>query len=592
MNCLPILLAISPATSGVLPAPSSSVSERPNVIVMMTDDQGWGDFGFHGHPVLRTPALDRLASESVRLDTFYVHPVCTPTRAALMTGRYPQRTRAFDTWVGRAMMDPAEVTVAEVLREAGWATGIFGKWHLGDCYPMRAMDQGFEESLVLRGGGIGQPADPEGGEGKYTDPVLFHNGIRRETKGYCTDVYFDAAIDWIEQQTKAERPFFVYLPTNAPHGPFKDVPRELYEKYKAMDLSPAFAAVEEGHALPTEFDADKLARIFAMIENVDQNVAKLNAALEDLGVVDNTLVLFLNDNGPNTRRAVGGMRGMKSHVHEGGVRSPLWARWPARLVAGVGRNEVAANIDLMPTILEACAVPLPDGLAIDGRSLMPLLERTKRMWDERTIVLQAHRGDEGVPYHNFMLRGARWKLLNATGFGKELDSVEPEFELYDLLADPLELHDLAAKEPRVLAELRAAYDRWFESVSTTRTDNWAPPRIVIGAPQAPHVTLTRQDWRKQTASGWAPNSQGTWHVEVARSGPYRVRVRALPSSEVESVRVICGEEVARADFPADTTEVWLEEVVLPLGPHALRFDLLTAEGAIGPYQVELLPPRD
>ncbi len=590
----PLRLALLLCCScGAAPAEADLGQAPPNVVLIMTDDQGWGDFGFHGNPVLDTPSLDALAGDSSRLESFYVHPVCTPTRAALMTGRYPQRTRAFDTWVGRAMMDPAEVTVAEALRGAGWATGIFGKWHLGDCFPMRAMDQGFEESLVHRGGGIGQPADPEGGEGKYTDPVLFHNGERVETEGYCTDVYFDAAMAWMREQHPSGRPFFAYLATNAPHGPFHDVPAELLEKYRGRDLSPAFAPPAAGHPLPTDFDADRLARIFAMIENVDQNVGRLLAALEDMGAAENTLVLFLIDNGPNTRRHVGGRRGMKSHVYEGGVRSPLWARWPARLLPGTAGGTVAANIDLMPTILEACGVPAPAGVELDGVSLMPLLERACGEWNDRAVVIQAHRGDVGVRYHHFLLRTQRWKLLNASGFGKEqaagVEAVEPSFELYDMAADPLEQRDLAAERPDVVDALRATYDQWFDDVSTTRPDNWAPPPIVLGAPEAPEVVLTRQDWRKLSGGGWSKDSQGQWRVRVQEAGSFKIRIRFLPGCSVQRV-VMPGTHGAATSWEVEPGSPGL--VVAPVylrdGLRDLRFDLHTDQGVVGPYQVELM----
>ena len=220
-------------------SPRGEPDSPPNVIMILTDDQGFGDLGVHGNPVLRTPSIDAMAARSARFQHFYVSPVCAPTRASLMTGRYHYRTRVVDTWLGRAMMDTDEITIAELLRDAGYATGIFGKWHLGDCYPMRPMDQGFDESLVHLGGGIGQPADPEGGEGKYTDPVLFHNGERVETKGYCTDLYFDAAIEWLRERHGAGKPFFAYIATNAPHGPFHDVPEDLYSAYKQLDLKQA-----------------------------------------------------------------------------------------------------------------------------------------------------------------------------------------------------------------------------------------------------------------------------------------------------------------------------------------------------------------
>ncbi|MEK9986792.1 MAG: sulfatase-like hydrolase/transferase, partial [Opitutae bacterium] len=215
---------------------TSAQAERPNVIVIMSDDQGGGDYGFMGNKIIRTPELDKMAKQSGLLTKFYVSPVCAPTRASLMTGRYNYRTRCIDTYVGRAMMDPNEVTIAEVLRKANYRTGIYGKWHLGDNYPMRPMDQGFEDSLIHRGGGIGQPSDPIGAEGKYTDPTLIKNGVETPMKGYCTDIYFDAAMDFIEAATQENKSFFTYIATNAPHGPYHDVPEALYQEYLEVDF--------------------------------------------------------------------------------------------------------------------------------------------------------------------------------------------------------------------------------------------------------------------------------------------------------------------------------------------------------------------
>lgn len=580
------LLAIQNACA--TPPSESDSSQRtrqaPNVILIMTDDQGVGDFGFLGNGVIHTPNLDRMAAASARLEQFYVSPVCTPTRAALMTGRAPQRTRAFDTYIGRAMLEPSEFTIAEALSAAGWATGIFGKWHLGDCYPMRAMDQGFDESLVHRGGGIGQPSDPEGGERKYTDAVLFHNGERVQTEGYCTDVYFDAGIEWIRQQAQAERPFFAYLATNAPHGPFHDVPEELYQSYLKRDLSTsAFPRVE---GLPESHDVDRLARIFAMISNIDQNVGRLFEALEELDISEDTLVLFLVDNGPNSRRWVGQRRGMKSQVFEGGVRSPLLAHWPGRLEAGFGTDRVACHMDLMPTILDACQVAAPKDL--DGRSVLPLLEGKDTAWPARAITIQAHRGDQAVRYHNFFTRDERWKLLNASGFGKTLESVEPSFELYDLSIDPLEQHNLAQSHPEVVARLRREYDLWFDSVSTTRPDNFAPPRIVLGNPKAPSVTLTRQDWRVLNTGGWgSPETQGQWAVSVEDAGPFDVRLRFLRDSEVNSATLWLDQASWQVDVPSGAKEITLEGLKLPVGDASLSVQLRGEEDVIGPYQVLL-----
>jgi arylsulfatase/arylsulfatase A len=558
----------------------------PNVVLFVTDDQGLGDLGFHGNPVLRTPNLDALARASARMEHFYVSPVCAPTRASLMTGRHAQRTRAIDTYLGRAMMEPAEVTLAEMLADAGWATGIFGKWHLGDCYPMRAMDQGFQESLVHRGGGIGQPSDPEGGERRYTDPVLFHNGRRVQARGFCTDAYVDAALRWMTRQTREGRPFFAYIPTNAPHGPFHDVPPSTYEHYRSQDLSPQRFPQATGQPLPASHDEDRLARIFAMVENIDENVGRLVAGLRDIGVLETTLLIFMCDNGPNTRRYVVGLRGAKGDVYEGGVRSPFLAHWPRKLPSGLASDRVTAHIDVMPTILEACGVSPPDGVRLDGRSLLPLLERREEGWRDRTLVIQAHRGDRAVRYHHMLVRRGNWKLVSPSGFHRELEVVEPRFELYDLTADPYEQRDLAAARPDVVRELQAAYDLWFDDVCRTRPDNFAPPRIHLGAAQAPTVTLTRQDWRRTSDDGgWNRRSRGHWEVLVRDAGPYTARVRFLPDALIEHVEVRLGDFRASADIAPEATSHTFENVMLPVGPGRLEVTLEDAEGTLGAFQV-------
>ena len=229
MKVLIAILAVVSATAW-LEGNLAVCQKPPNVVLIMTDDQGYGDFGATGNRVIQTPHLDQLATQSVQLSHFYVSPVCSPTRASLMTGRYNYRTRCIDTWIGRSMMDPNETTVAEVLQGAGYRTGIFGKWHLGDCYPMRPNDQGFHESLVHKGGGLAQPSEPLENKRRYTDPILFKNGQQVQTKGYCTDVYFDHALEFIKRSHQSNKPFFTYIATNAPHGPFHDVPGKVIDE--------------------------------------------------------------------------------------------------------------------------------------------------------------------------------------------------------------------------------------------------------------------------------------------------------------------------------------------------------------------------
>lgn len=566
----------------------TSSRKRPNVVIVITDDQGYGDLGVTGNPLIRTPNIDALARRSGSMKNFYVHPVCAPTRACLMTGRYNYRTRVIDTWLGRAMMEPEEVTLAEILREAGYATGIFGKWHLGDCYPMRPKDQGFEESLVHRGGGIGQPPDPPGGEGKYTDPILFHNGEQVQQEGYCTDVYFDRAMAWIETCARRRRRFFAYLPTNAPHAPFDDVPQKEYAYYKERDLGNERFPQDVGHPLPQKCDEDRRARIFAMIDNIDDNVGRLFEKLTDLGVVDNTLILFMVDNGPNGRRYVAGMRGMKGQVYEGGIRSPFFVHWPGIVKPGHSSDRIAAHIDVLPTILEACGVAPPEGLKLDGRSLLPLLKGRQPDWPDRTIFIQSHRGNRPVLYHHFAARSQQWKLLHPSGFGNETFQGEPKFELYDMVKDPLEQHDLARERPDVVERLRREYEAWFSDVSGTRPDNYAPPRIYVGTRFENPVVLTRQDWRHVKGRPWAPDSNGYWVLFAASSGRYDIRLRFPAAKQAGRAVLEIGGEQRREKLDEGATECSFKGVPLMKGDTRLMATLLFGDETRGPWQVDVI----
>ncbi len=357
-----------------LVAPAFAQGRRPpNVILCISDDQGYGDLSLHGNPHLQTPNLDRIGTEGVQFTQFQVCPVCSPTRSSLMTGRYNYRTGVVDTFLGRSMMYPDEVTLAEVLRTAGYRTGIFGKWHLGDCYPMRAMDQGFDESVVCTGGGLTQPSDPPGN--RYHDPMLKVNGRWEKRQGYCTDIFFRETIQFIEKNQR--QPFFAYLPTNAPHTPL-EIEDAFWKPFAQKGLD------------------EVTAKVYGMCRNLDDNMAKLHESLERLGLVENTILIFMTDNGPQQPRYVAGMRGRKGTVYQGGIRVPFFMRWPARLKPGrIGR--IAAHIDVMPTLAEACGAKAPADRKIDGRSLMPLLARGRgRLAGTDDLHAMASRGCAGV----------------------------------------------------------------------------------------------------------------------------------------------------------------------------------------------------
>ena len=503
---------------------ATAAPARPNVVVIITDDQGYGDLGVHGNPDLQTPNLDRLAKESARLSNFYVSPVCSPTRASLLTGRYNYRTGVVDTFLGRSMMHGDEVTLAEMLRDHGYRTGIFGKWHLGDNYPMRPIDQGFEEALVHKGGGIGQPSDPPGGE-SYFDPVLQHNGKQVNARGYCSDVFTTAAIEYIEANRR--KPMFVWLAFNAPHAPLQ-VPERYHNLYKDRDLVSDRSLRGANRAT----NNDVTARIYGMVQNIDHNVGRLLARLNELRLATNTIVVFLTDNGPQQTRYNSGLRGLKGSVYEGGIRVPFFVRWPEKIAAGVV-NPVAAHIDLTPTILEACGVSTPEGIRFDGQSLWPVLTGKTKEWPERALFFQWHRGDTPELYRAFAVRTSRYKLVQAAGVAR---AAAPKYELFDILKDRAERHDLAAEEPQIRDRLLAEYERWFKDVTATTKE---PPRIFVGDPHENPAILTKQDWRGPQA-GWSENSVGHWDIDVRRAGTYTVTVHQRKVENPATLRLKIG----------------------------------------------------
>ena len=578
-----ILLALN--TSAQTERPPVAGSSKPNVIIIITDDQGYGDFGATGNKIIETPNIDAMAANSVLWDNFYVSPVCSPTRASLMTGRYNHRTYCVDTWLGRSMMATEEVTMAEVLKEAGYSTGIFGKWHLGDNYPMRPMDQGFDESIVHRGGGLAQPADPIENNKRYTDPILIHNGREVATKGYCTDVYFRHAQNWILEKQKAGKPFFAYIPTNAPHGPYHDVPEDLRKRYLKKDL----ASLIRGNVRDVEAEVDKLSRIAAMITNVDENVGRLFEMLKTQGLYENTLVVVMTDNGPNTRRYVGKLRGMKTEVQEGGVRTALWAHWPAQLPGGrTVKDTVAAHIDLLPTIAEACEAQLPAGLQIDGRSVLAQLKEPGKRLAPRTLFMQIHRGTQPQRYHNFMVRDSMWKLVHQSGFGSQRFEGEPELKLYNLDEDPGETRDITTEFPHKFNYLKSLYDAWFDDVMSNVLTNPGPPDIIIDATHENPSVLT---WQDRVAEQWGPGSNGYWELDFAHAGRFDIQVDSPGDhapKEGGNIVLTIGETSYYQAISAGTNSSLFSPINIPKGRTTLRAELVAADGSrIGGYQVRV-----
>jgi arylsulfatase A-like enzyme len=547
-----LLFVAFPLSTFLLAADKRPVSaaqpRRPNVVLIMTDDQGWGDLGVHGNDKIKTPNLDALARQSVVLKNFYVSPVCAPTRASLMTGRYNYRTGAIDTFRGRAMMYTDEVTLAEMLSAVGYRTGIFGKWHLGDNYPLRPRDQGFQESLTLAGGGLVQWADPPQANGNsYFDPWLTHNGTEKQFKGYCSDIYTQAAIDYIT--ANRDRPFFVYLAFNAPHTPLQ-IGQSSYQPYQQMGLD------------------ETTAKVYAMVTNIDDNIGRLLKKLDELSLAEDTIVVFLTDNGPQQRRFNAVWRGLKGSVYEGGIHVPCFVRWPKQFKARHTVEQPAAHIDIAPTLLAACRAKAPDGVKLDGRNLLPLLESRPADWQDRNLFFQWHRGDAPELYRAFAVRGPRYKLVHAAGAGEQ-PPLKEKFELFDLAGDPGEQHDLAGDQPDIVAELKSAYEAWFRDVSATR--GYEPPAIHVGTSHENPLRLSRQDLR-----GFGPREPGYWRVQV-EAGNYRVRLIFASSQaakaqggkklsngaqfgETRRAFFVCGEEKHVRDAASDQTEVTFDSL--------------------------------
>jgi len=491
------LVAVVLASVGV---DSVAGAERPNIVLVMSDDQGFGDLGIHGNDKIQTPTLDRFGREGVQLTRFYVCPVCSPTRASLMTGRYHYRTGVIHTSRGGAMMHGDEVTIAEVLKAAGYRTGVFGKWHLGDTSPMRPQDQGFEQSLIHTSGGIGQPPDADN---SYQNPRLRRNGEVVQTRGYCTDVFFDAALEFIGDN--CERPFFAYIPTNVPHTPL-EVDESWVEPFRRLGLD------------------NTTARIYAMVKNLDDNFARLLARLDELKLRENTIVIFMTDNGAQQERFNAGLRKNKSWVYEGGIRVPCFAQWPEKFPGGRQIDRIAAHIDILPTLLEAAGVQGPSEVKLDGVSLLPLLagKAAASEWPERTLFIQCHRGLTPKLFQNAAAIGQRYKLVASPGtFNREdfvPSAMEPVLELYDLDMDRGEERNLANEQPGIVESLQRQYEDWFSDVWRSR--QFTPGIIHAGNSVENPVLLCRyQDalWKFERPCGWL--------VNVERSGRYEIECR-------------------------------------------------------------------
>ena len=551
---------------------TNGLAERPNVILVMTDDQGYGDLSCLGNPILKTPHLDRLHAESIRFTDFHVSPFCTPTRAALMTGRYPGRTGAYRTSSGRTLMHTDERTIANVFSDHGYVTGMIGKWHLGDNAPHRPQDRGFQDVVWHRCGGVGQASDYWGND--YFDDTYERNGTFEKFEGYCTDVWFSESMRFIEENQK--KPFFLYLAPNAPHGPYL-VDRKWSQPYEDT----------------TEWRNGD--RFYGMIANFDHNLGQLRERLESLGLAENTIFIFMTDNGTASGAAFGadtlnseavkgfnaGMRGKKSSIYEGGHRVPFFIHWPkGGLIEGRDVGSLTAHIDVLPTLAELCGFSVPASHHADGLSFASGLKNSKAEPHRDSLVVQFQGGPyfTGAPAaweHACVLKKG-WRLIN----GKEL---------YDLEHDPAQRRNVALEYPSKVELFRALYPSFWKEVSQRMT----PVSIDIGNPSDNPTTLSSQDWYMPTGNPpWhfgsikkLPRVTGPWMVDVKRAGRYRLTLRQLPVEAdvlVQAVRAklqIAGQELETAVETGTKGVVF--ELDLPAGKTELRTWLYDSDGKAG-----------
>ena len=486
-------------------------NKKPNVIIIMTDDQGFGDLGINKNPNIITPNIDQFASESVRFDNFFVSPVCAPTRASLMTGRYSLRTGVRDTYNGGAIsMSNTETTIAEILKEADYSTGIFGKWHLGDNYPFRPSEQGFDESIIHLAGGIGQVGDFTNyykGNTSYFDPILWKNNKKNQYDGYCSDIFAENAVKFIEKNKN--KPFFCYLSFNAPHTPLQ-VPKKYYNMYK--DLDPELGFNDESLASKmSEKDKEDARRIYGMVTNIDDNIGKVLNKLTELGIEEETIIIFMTDNGPQQFRYNSNMKGLKGTVYNGGTRVPFYIKYAEKFKNSKVISRMSAHIDILPTILELCNLKIPSDRKIDGQSLVPLIN-SKPFNDRHLFSYWTRRFPE--KYINMSIQNDNYKLVGNNDYNGKIK----DFELYDLIADPLESKNVINQNIEIAKSFKIEMDNSIDDLlSSENIKN--PPRIIIGSEFENPTVLNRND-----ASGergiWAQNDiYSYWKVNF-KKGTY------------------------------------------------------------------------
>jgi len=508
--CLFLVISL---VCGGLACKTKITNEAPNVVIILTDDQGWGDIASHGNPDIDTPVLDQLAASGARFDRFFVSPVCAPTRASLMTGRDHLRTGTQWVTYGLENMNSDEVTFGEVFKEAGYQTGLFGKWHNGSHYPMDPNGQGFDTFFGFK----------QGHWNNYFDTELEYNGAAVQTKGFITDVLTDSALAYIERNKDV--PFLTYIPYNAPHSPFQ-VPDNYFNKYKSKGLS------------------DKNASVYGMVENIDDNIGRILSKLEDLHLSENTIVIFMTDNGPNgDDRYNGNMKGWKAKVDEGGVRVPLFIRWPAKIKAGTIVKELTAHIDLLPSLVDLAGIDFKPSNPLDGKSFAPLIFEENPEWNDRLFFTHQSRWDS-LEQFPASVRNNRYRAVR---YGDD-------WELYDMQQDPSQRKNIAEENPESVKNLSESYEKWFVEVTK---DLPASRPIPVGFDESPRTYLPAVEssfsgeitfegtsgWSNDWLVNWkSTKDEVWWDLDVVKAGEYEIVVEYTLEKGSEGIKLVASIE--------------------------------------------------
>ncbi len=482
---------------------------KPNVILIMTDDQGWGDLSLNGNKNLNTPNIDKLAEEGVSFENFYVQPVCSPTRAEMLTGRYHTRLGVYDTSAGGERFDLEETTLAEVLKDAGYHTAAYGKWHSGMQPPYHPNARGFDDYYGFASGHWGT----------YFDPMLEHNGFLVQGKGFLVDDLTNHGLNFIDQHKN--EPFFIYLPYNTPHSPMQ-VPDQYWDRIKHKDLEQKYHGSQQEDSMFTK-------AALAMVENIDFNVGRISKKLKELEIEENTIIIFMSDNGPNGWRYNGRMRGKKGSTDEGGVRSPFFIKWKNTLTAGTSVNEIAGAIDILPTLAELTNSPLATKKPLDGASLKPLLFDANEKWNPRLIF--NHWNERTA------VRSQKYRL-------------DEQNRLYDIELDRGQTADIASQFPEITASLINAKKTWLDEMKSLDEKKDDRP-FTLGHPQFEFTQIPARDGipygNIERSNRWPNDSffmnwtsltdSISWDVEVLENGKYEVSLLYTLAEGDEGVAV-------------------------------------------------------